>query len=125
MKTGIAKPVTIAFLLAIVLLCLVILSVLSLSTAAADLRLAEKYAQTVASDYQLEEKAQEWLAELEMQIESGTLETGRIEKTIGDAEERHITIVAEIQNGTYTIREWRRSAPENVDNGMDNLWKGE
>ena len=53
-----------ALLLTVISICLTVLAILSFTTARADLRLAEKYAQTVSERYQLEISGQELLAEL-------------------------------------------------------------
>lgn len=54
-----------ALLLTVISICLTVLAILSFTTARADLRLAEKYAQTVSERYLLEAEGQELLAELQ------------------------------------------------------------
>ena len=51
-------------LLTVISICLTTLAILSLSTAKADLRLAEKYAETVSGRYALEKEGQAFLQEL-------------------------------------------------------------
>ena len=51
-------------LLAVISICLTTLAILTFTTARADLRLAEKYAQTVSSRYELEREGQEFLREV-------------------------------------------------------------
>ena len=51
-----------ALLLTVVLICLSVLAILTFTTARADLALAERYAQTVQTRYELERQAQEFLA---------------------------------------------------------------
>ena len=53
-----------ALLLAVISICLTILAILTFTTARADLRLAEKYAETVQARYALEKDGQEYLARL-------------------------------------------------------------
>ena len=53
-----------ALLLAVVSICLTTLAILTFATARADLRLAEKYADTVSTRYALERQGQEFLREL-------------------------------------------------------------
>ena len=50
-----------ALLLTVVLICLSVLAILTFTTARADLALAERYAQTVQTRYDLERQAQEFL----------------------------------------------------------------
>ena len=51
-------------LLTVISICLTTLAILSFTTASADLRLAEKYADTVQTRYELESRGQEFLQEL-------------------------------------------------------------
>ena len=53
-----------ALLLAVIAICLAILAILTFTTARADLRLAEKYADTVRARYALEGDGQKYMAEL-------------------------------------------------------------
>lgn len=53
-----------ALLLTVISICLTTLAILSFTTASADLRLAEKYADTVQTRYELESRGQEFLKEL-------------------------------------------------------------
>lgn len=53
-----------ALLLTVISICLTTLAILSFTTASADLRLAEKYADTVQTRYELESRGQEFLQEL-------------------------------------------------------------
>ncbi|MCI8425584.1 MAG: hypothetical protein HFJ72_08010 [Adlercreutzia sp.] len=57
----------------IIILCLAVLSVLSLSTASSELRTSERQAQTTTETYQLETVGQAFLAELD-----GALKSGRV-----------------------------------------------
>ena len=53
-----------ALLLTVISICVTTLAILTFTTARADLRLAEKYAQTVETRYALERQGQEFLHEL-------------------------------------------------------------
>lgn len=121
-KSESLRPATTALLLAISVLCAAVLSVLTLSTAAADRRLAEKYAATVQAEYTLEGEAAVWLASVETQLSNGTLADGTVKKTIGDPQGRHLEIELSVKQNTYTVTAWRLVAPE-ADSGMENLWK--
>lgn len=57
----------------IIILCLAVLSVLSLSTASSELRISERQAQTTTETYQLETVGQAFLAELDGALKSGTV----------------------------------------------------
>ena len=63
-----SRPVRLGWLsllLTVIILCLATLSVLSFSTARADLALAQKQARQAQSVYALECAGQQWLAELD------------------------------------------------------------
>ena len=53
-----------ALLLTVISICVTTLAILTFTTARADLRLAEKYAQTVETRYALERQGQEFLRDL-------------------------------------------------------------
>ena len=64
MKTTNRTPIRLlplALLLTVISICLTVLAILTFSTAGADLRLAEKYAETVRTRYELEIEGQEFL----------------------------------------------------------------
>ena len=65
MKQTPIKLGPLALLLTVISICLAVLSMLSFSTAQADLRLAEKYAETVRTRYELETEGQELLSRLD------------------------------------------------------------
>ena len=81
-----------ALLLAAVSICLTILAILSFSTAQADLRLAEKYAETVQTRYALERTGQEYIA---------ALNAGR--ETTPSPDDEGV-IRAEFENNGYWLR---------------------
>ena len=64
MKQTPIKLGPLALLLTVISICLTTLGILAFTTARADLRLAEKYAQTVETRYALERDGQEFLREL-------------------------------------------------------------
>lgn len=57
----------------IIILCLAVLSVLSLSTASSELRTSERQAQTTTETYQLERVGQTFLAEVDGALQNGKL----------------------------------------------------
>lgn len=60
-----------ALLLTIISICLTTLSILTFTTAGADLRLADKYAETVRIRYDLEREGQTFLQEADETVSSG------------------------------------------------------
>ena len=115
-----------ALLLAAVSICLTILAILSFSTAQADLRLAEKYAETVQTRYALERTGQEYIA---------ALNAGR--ETAPSPDDEGV-IRAEFENNGYWLRiglqddghggfdiiSWRHEKTWEQDEIIDNLWSG-
>ena len=65
MNRPVVKLGPIALLLTVITICLAILALLNFSTASADRRLAEKYAETVRVRYELESEGQALLANFE------------------------------------------------------------
>lgn len=99
-----------ALLLTVVSICLAILAILTLSTARADLALAEKYADTVKTRYALEAEGQKFLAEAEPGAEQ-TFEQDGMRLIVALNEDREVI--------RWTIeKEWT----ENDDIG--DLWSG-
>lgn len=70
-----------ALLLAVISICLTTLSILTFTTARADLSLAEKYADTVRTQYELEKQGQDFLREAKEFVASG-----RSVKTLPDTQ---------------------------------------
>ena len=64
MKQVPVKLGPLALLLTIISICLTVLAILNYATARADMRLAEKYAETVQTRYELESRGQHLLSEL-------------------------------------------------------------
>ena len=63
-----------ALLLTVISICLTTLAILTFTTARADRRLAEKYAETVSTRYSLEIRGQEFLGEAQAMAENGSFE---------------------------------------------------
>ena len=63
-----------ALLLTVISICLTTLAILTFTTARADRRLAEKYAETVSTRYSLEIRGQEFLGEAQAMAEDGSFE---------------------------------------------------
>lgn len=100
-----------ALLLAVVSICLAVLSILTFTTARADLALAEQYAETIRIRYVLEEQGQRFLAEAEPGAEQ-TFEQDGIRLVVALDEEGSVV--------RWTLeREWTQ------DEAFGNLWLGD
>ena len=116
-----------ALLLSVISICLTTLAILSFSTARADLRLAEKYAETVRVRYELEEQGQDFLQKLDSQpglrAELDADEDGTLWKTIEqDGSRLRIGLVPEGED--YRIVAWRQERDWVQDTDIGNLWAG-
>ena len=107
-----------ALLLAVVAICLTILAILSFTTGQADLRLAQRYADTVSERYALEAEGQQYVAIVN---EGKAPESGRDE--IGAL---HLDFVLKKNaRGTYDITAWKFIRDWEEDTSLDNIWTGE
>lgn len=124
-----------ALLLAVISICMTTLSILSFTTARADLVLAERYADTVRSRYELEYQGQAFLGVLSETLaeggEAGSLsdtetdEAGVIWKTITQ-DDYKLTIGIEPDSETgYRVVSWRLLKEWSVDETFGELWDGE
>ena len=115
-----------ALLLTVISICLTILAILTFTTARADLRLAEKYAQTVRERYALEEEGQEYLADLHAgrvsAPEPGEDGVCRVELE-RDGYWLRIGLLDDGQGG-YEIVSWRQEKSWEQTETIDNLWSG-
>ena len=112
-----SRPVRLGWLsllLTVVILCLATLSVLSFSTARADLAQAQKQAQQTDSVYALDmalSEAQDE-ASLDALLPPDTVRTGsRVSTLQTGADGRSLSIAAELAaDGSYRVVQWRQSA---------------
>ena len=126
MKESVQTPIKLgplALLLAVISICLATLAVLTFSTAKADRRLAERYAETVKARYALEIRGQELLAQADPLPDGETDEAGvrRITLTEGRSE-LHIGLADE--EGGSRVVEWRHMRQWEEDTSIGNLWNG-
>jgi ligand-binding sensor domain-containing protein len=111
---------TTLIVLLVTLLCVIVLLVLNLSVATANMRMSDRYAETVVYQYELETEGQMWLSEVDGKVE------GDLQKMIGDENKRHLLITIEKnENSKYNITEWKMESPKIKEEILDNLWKGE
>ena len=113
----------------IIVLCLAVLTVLSVTTSLAELSTTERQAATTTETYQLESVGQQFVADVDAALAEGTLEDvlqRYSDSTVRDGElisatfsmesGRTLAIVLRIQNNTYTIEQWKVTA-EWIDDG--------
>ena len=111
-----SRPVRLGWLsllLTVIILCLATLSVLSFSTARADLALAQKQARQAQSVYALECAGQQWLAELDAALAQAgdTAEGPGVSAVLEGADGRSLSVFAELTaDGGYRVIQWRQSA---------------
>ena len=99
-----------ALLLTVVCICLAVLAILAFTTARADLALAEQYAQTVQTRYELEQQGQRFLTQAEPGAEQTFTQDG-MRLTVATGED------GAVSRWTFE-KEW---SPEQVIGG---LWSG-
>lgn len=99
-----------ALLLTVISICLTVLGVLTLSTAKADMALAEQYAFTMRTRYVLEEEGQRYL----MTAAPGSEE-------VFEQDNMRLRVAID-KNGE--ISRWILEKEWNLDHAMDGLWTG-
>lgn len=130
------KPIRLgplALLLAVISVCLTTMAVLTVSTAQADRRLAEKYAQQVQEQYQRETAGQEFLAALDTVLSTGADPAEIPDAAVnGTVVEKNITVgnaTLEIRaaldgQGGYEIIRWKTTTEWNSEMDLGDLWGG-
>lgn len=124
-----------ALLLTIISICLTTLSILTFTTSRADLRLADKYAETVKTRYELEREGQAFLQEAEETVSSGLplnavfdampVPGGGISRTFEqDGTVLIVTLLPDSEKG-YAVSGWTITRQWEEDNSIGNLWMGE
>lgn len=123
-----------AILLALISICMTTLGVLSFTTARADLKLAEKYADTVHIRYELEAEAQAFLKEAAEACLTGS-SLSKIPETEEDMDgivrrsferEGFILTVGIVPDSAKGVRvvEWLQQKEWEPEESMGNLWPG-
>ena len=116
-----------ALLLTVISICLTILSILSYTTAGADDRLAQRYAQTTSQRYELEVMGQEALAEFPAGFEadsSQSAEEGAVWKTIRLDDLTLVIGAVPEGDGSPRVVAWEMNREWNQDTQINNLWDG-
>ena len=120
-------------LLTVALICLAVLSVLSLETAQADLRLADRAALGLTQTVEADNRGQEFLAQLDKTLDVGGSpadlgavadENGgwNIQLDCGEAGSLSIGFVLE-EDGGWQVTLWQLQRPWQPDQQLD-LWTG-
>ena len=110
-----------ALLLAVISICLTTLSILTFTTARADRRLAEKYADTVSTRYALEAEGQAFLADVGRGGPPGEPDADGVCWKVLERDGSRLTIGLGPQGG---IVAWRQEKEWNQDTDIGHLWSG-
>lgn len=123
-----------ALLLTIISICLTTLSILTCTTAGADLRLASKYADTVRIRYELEREGQAFLQEADETVSSGLplnavfdaapAPGGGITRTF-EKDGTVLTVTLVPAAAGYRVSEWSLVRQWEEDDSIGNIWTGE
>ncbi len=120
-----------ALLLTVISICLTMLSILSFTTARADMRLAEKYAETVSTRYELEAEGQQYLADIR-----GTVPFVAAGSLAGTEQDEDGIIWKQFEKGGARLRigtdpaddfrvvSWKHSKEWEEDTDIGDLWPG-
>lgn len=118
-------------LLTVISICLTTLAILNFTTARADMRLAEKFAETVQTRYALEAEGQAYLQELDALFAAGKTALEREEADEDgvlwrllerDSARLHIG-VRPAEDG-FQVVSWRQDKEWNREETLGNLWPG-
>ncbi len=119
-----------ALLLAVISICLTTLAILTFTTAQADQRLSDRFADTVSARYQLDAKGQEFLSELSAKVrEQGAAAAEGFASEDGEyvheitQDVDTLTIHFDISDGTVEVLQYRFTRDWEEDPGL-NFWDG-
>ena len=115
-----------ALLLTVIRICLAILAILTFTTARADLRLAEKYAETVQARYALEQDGQEYLCRLSAGTEAAPEPDEDGMRRVELERDGFLLRIALLDDGQggWTVLSWRQEKRWEQKETIDNLWSG-
>ncbi|MBQ9685833.1 MAG: hypothetical protein IJV41_04690 [Oscillospiraceae bacterium] len=128
MKQVPVKLGPLALLLTVISICLTVLAILSFTTARADSRLAEKYAETVQTRYALEARGQEFLADLyesDPSLMDMEWDGQGVWWTTLELSGARLRIGVKASGGEYTVVAWRHDREWSQDELIGNLWLGD
>ena len=115
-----------ALLMTVISICLTILAILTFTTARADLRLAEKYAETVQTRYALERQGQAYLSRLNAG-EVAALEADETGVLCTELEQEGVRLsIGLVPDGAggYAVVSWRQEKEWEPNDDIGNLWSG-
>jgi len=121
-----------ALLLTVISICMTTLAILTVTTARADLSLANTYAGTVQRRYELEIRGQEFLRDLEdentrdsviSQMDQG--EDGILYRTCQMDGSRLLIGIRQGPEDSFSITAWRHERDWVQDESIGNLWLGD
>ena len=117
-----------ALLLTVISICMTVLGILTYATARADINLAETYAETVRTRYELESRGQNWVGGLispaDGQAAPSPDEDGVIRAEFRDDGGLILHAGAVIEDGGPRIVEWRFEHEWEEDTSIGKLWDG-
>jgi hypothetical protein len=120
-----------ALLLTVISICLTTLSILTFTTASADMRLAQRFADTVSERYALEMKGQEFLAQARASVSEGDTiflmdlrrkADGSYENVIEEGDS-HLTIGFTVAGQEVLVTTWQLIRDWQEDDSL-NVWQG-
>ena len=120
-----------ALLLTLISICLTMLAILNYTTARADLRLAERYADTVRTRYALEAEGQEYLsglralpAEDAAALAEEKADADGVVWTTFEKDGSRLLVGVRLEAGEPVIEAWRHDRIWEQDEDMTDLWEG-
>ena len=117
-------------LLTVISICLTTLAILTFTTARADLRLAEKYAETVRTRYELEAEGQSFLRELrdldpaDLSLMDLDRDAQCVSWTTLKEDGAQLLIGFTYDRDGYQVVAWRQEKEWDQDTVIGNLWSG-
>ena len=126
MKQTRVKLGPLALLLAVICICLTTLALLNFSTAQADLRLAETFAETVRTRYVLETEGQELLASLDgaESLSGWDTDSNGVSWKLLEHEGFRLRIGLARDGGDWRVVSWTQEKEWEQDTHIANLWTG-
>lgn len=130
MKQAPIKLGPLTLLLTVISICLTTLAILNFTTARADMRLAEKFAETVQTRYALEAEGQAYLRELDAL--SAAERTALAREADGDGvlwrlferDSARLQIGVRPAEDGFQIVSWRQDKEWTREETLGNLWSG-
>ena len=116
MNTGRLRLGMLSILLSVIAACMGVLSLLSFATSMADLRLANRYAETVRIRYELEKEGRALMSDME---------NGDTIKTKIEIDGYRLTIEADKNSDETDVHIWSIEKIWVEDTAMDHLWEGD